>query len=916
MKTVSLLFALCMLTLGPASASATACNLVSSNGIVCVQSANKLINTSSGTVAFSSNNTAGNLIVVVLRAAGGATSVPSDTNLNTYQIAYPNLLQGSNRLSVYYAQNIAAGANTVSVAATGASAIRVAIFEYSGIAASNALDQATGTTGTGTSPASPSVTTVSSPELAIGALDTSSAVSIAAAAGSGYALEQCNSSCTSGTLGTEDQILPLEQSIAATWSVGTSTSWASIIATFRGSGAPLTYNARTDTSEALNFLGRSTDTVPAVGGLTRVTTPVVDTDFHSNIVRATDYTNFNVAGMSFNMGSSGDIHRWSSDSKKLLINNNNANWAVLSFSADSSMAVALSNLYGGTRGTTTCTTACIGLPGNSYSFSSTNPHVLYEFVNDSENGAYVNQFNKLTINDTDPNPLNWTYSRTKMFNLNCEGTGCPTSSTGYVSGGPPNNYNIGTSSPSCMPVGYKSNWTGVFAQTSDDSQISIGIGDGAQSSHPGGSCSHSPGGTCTGAVWIGVYTVGQGCRLLNTLSTQITGDWGGKGTWLDGQQPKSGGGYLAMTDNFAMHDSTTTPQPGWVNLSGQQATQDTNQQVTNVAADGAGHTTITTSVATQFIAGQQVYFSGLTGATWLNGTNGPSGIPWPVSSASSTTSPYTVVISDPGRPVYNQPQSAGVISVYSSAGCNINGSGQYCNAYFWHVADTTIEPCTDTSCQGHAAGGYVNSYRAKVYTAHSYADPELPCSITIPLGQPCPAADQFALFSAPIPVDQHGSYINSGTADQTPAFLITANVCGQAGGGACDPQYTVAYYDEIVASENSIQNHSATHCNYGAGSVACMYRFAHTFNTGTNWNFNGQNSIGDVSPDGRWVAWPSDWDVFNTTTLLTKSQLGCTNGASSGCLPPASASICTSFPSTNPCQRTDIFIVDLESATP
>src|ERR1035441_9318234 len=140
-----------MLTLGPASASATACNLVSSNGIVCVQSANKLINTSSGTVAFSSNNTAGNLIVVVLRAAGGATSVPSDTNLNTYQIAYPNLLQGSNRLSVYYAQNIAAGANTVSVAATGASAIRVAIFEYSGIAASNALDQATGTTGTGTS---------------------------------------------------------------------------------------------------------------------------------------------------------------------------------------------------------------------------------------------------------------------------------------------------------------------------------------------------------------------------------------------------------------------------------------------------------------------------------------------------------------------------------------------------------------------------------------------------------------------------------------------------------------------------------------------------------------------------------------------------------------------------------------------
>jgi hypothetical protein len=50
---------------------------------------------------------------------------------------------------VYYAENIAGGTNTVTVRDTLGGTLRVAIFEYAGVAASNSLDAVTTGQGTG-----------------------------------------------------------------------------------------------------------------------------------------------------------------------------------------------------------------------------------------------------------------------------------------------------------------------------------------------------------------------------------------------------------------------------------------------------------------------------------------------------------------------------------------------------------------------------------------------------------------------------------------------------------------------------------------------------------------------------------------------------------------------------------------------
>ena len=70
------------------------------------------------------------------------------------------------------------------------------------------------------------------------------------------------------------------------------------------------------------------------------------------------------------------------------------------------------------------------------------------------------------------------------------------------------------------------------------------------------------------------------------------------------------------------------------------------------------------------------------------------------------------------------------------------------------------------------------------------------------------------------------------------------------------------------------------HCDYGGGldSAACIYRFAHNFGSGTSWYFETQNMVGNVSPNGRWAVFTSDWFAG-----VGNWPLGCTNGTASPC---------------------------------
>lgn len=107
--------------------------------------------------AFSTNNTAGNTIIVAFSWGGSDTATCSDTRGNTYANAtFDYDSSNGQALGVCYASNIAAGANTVTVTRVGGGSVgyrRIIVHEYSGLLAASPVDDsatniANGTTGT------------------------------------------------------------------------------------------------------------------------------------------------------------------------------------------------------------------------------------------------------------------------------------------------------------------------------------------------------------------------------------------------------------------------------------------------------------------------------------------------------------------------------------------------------------------------------------------------------------------------------------------------------------------------------------------------------------------------------------------------------------------------------------------------
>ena len=130
----------------------------------------------SGTVnslPFTSPNSAGNLIVVYAVWSNVGTVAITDTNGNTYQGAGAVTRWYNNTRSsqVFYAANVAAGANTVR--ATFGTAITsfglLYIHEYSGIATTAPLDGTASAAGTSTAMNSGSATTTNADDLIVGA---------------------------------------------------------------------------------------------------------------------------------------------------------------------------------------------------------------------------------------------------------------------------------------------------------------------------------------------------------------------------------------------------------------------------------------------------------------------------------------------------------------------------------------------------------------------------------------------------------------------------------------------------------------------------------------------------------------------------------------------------------------------------
>ena len=219
-----------------------------------VQSANVTIGSgTSESKAFTSNNTAGNLIVV---SSGWndntVTARISDTAGNTYATSVGPIANNSSSLviaQIWYAKNINAGANTVTITYSGSVHADMEIHEYSGIDTAIPFDIATSATGNSStvSPASNFANTSFTNELIFGYGYTDSNT---LSAGTGFT----NREFINGDL-SEDKMVFNAGSYNTTFGIsGGSSKWVALMAAFRGIGTPVAIMSNTGT--VTNSTGR------------------------------------------------------------------------------------------------------------------------------------------------------------------------------------------------------------------------------------------------------------------------------------------------------------------------------------------------------------------------------------------------------------------------------------------------------------------------------------------------------------------------------------------------------------------------------------------------------------------------------------------------------------------------------------
>lgn len=78
----------------------------------------------------------------------------------------------------------------------------------------------------------------------------------------------------------------------------------------------------------------------------------------------------------------------------------------------------------------------------------------------------------------------------------------------------------------CLPIA-KVRWNSLFGVSVDDETFAVGLSDGQQGT----------------GFYAAAYTSGRGCRVLNTMTGQVTGQWGPIGT-------------ITILDRFSLHEVT------------------------------------------------------------------------------------------------------------------------------------------------------------------------------------------------------------------------------------------------------------------------------------------------------------------------------------------------------------------------
>jgi len=347
-----------------------------------------------------------------------------------------------------------------------------------------------------------------------------------------------------------------------------------------------------------------------------------------------------------------------------------------------------------------------------------------------------------------------------------------------------------------------------------------------------------------------------------------------------------------------LHDATSLDNPQLTNFS---MVQQPDMKVTQIAYNHATHqTTVTYTNNATYSPGQQFIFFGLAAPdlkdAYLNCGSAAQCPVWTaVAGGDGSPTGGTLTIAD------NVGGTSDFTDTEDPAAATMNPWGQgsfvrtgYVGGNFWQTRTLVVNP--NLGATGHSARGYNYNYQGKYYQAYNMFNPSTPATEDGSPGgliygpstnvadaeTPPPGSNVPKLLPFNVVDDQHGSNWGHGTTDLSPVGLVSALVCGQAGAGVggfpCPAQYLSIWDSELFAIENATARSSpgvpiGLDCNYGAGPAPCVYRLGHTFNTDDNWNFNGQNAIGIMSPDGNWLAFPSDWN----------KTVGCMDMVSTNC---------------------------------
>ena len=207
------------------------------SAIAPVQSTNNFVSTAASSIAkaFTTSNILNNLLIVGCGAQGATSIAVTDTQLNAYIAATARAVIATGNsagyaIQIFFVPNSKAGANTVTCTFNGSvSSRRMVIHEYSGLLTTSPLDvnsSFANTTATSAMTSNSAVTTAAK-ELVFGWGASNSGWTIP---GSGFTIRQ-----TAGSESSEDKIVTVPGSYAATGTSAAADNWVMQMASFKAS---------------------------------------------------------------------------------------------------------------------------------------------------------------------------------------------------------------------------------------------------------------------------------------------------------------------------------------------------------------------------------------------------------------------------------------------------------------------------------------------------------------------------------------------------------------------------------------------------------------------------------------------------------------------------------------------------------